>query len=206
MKRLSKSTLLVLVGALTAALLVASISVAANNASTSAKKKKKAVLTSKQKKSINKLIDAKIKQLAPGPAAYFAKNASASGDIPNSVNTISTTVLTKDLPAGKYAVTARVQLTSSADDASDYFSANCHAYSGATEVDRSDASWNGGFNFIGVYLGAANTNLNFSLDATAATTLSIKCAVGHSSVAVDQGASVGAGGARLTAIRVGSIG
>lgn len=209
-KSFRTSLLPAVIAALTAVLLVTGIAIAAGDGASTAKKKK-AVLTSKQKKSINKMIDAKIKKISiptvpDGPAAYSAKSAADSAVLPNSMSTY-TKVLDLAVPAGKYAVNGRVTVSFITNDATNNIGARCNVKDSSSNTleDLSGSSGPDAFAFLAV-IGYANMPLSFVIDTPAATTLSVSCAVGHGTAGTVHDATVGAGQARLTAVRVGSIG
>lgn len=209
MKSPTKSVLLVLIAALTAALLVSSIAIANNQVET-AKKKKKATLTSKQKKSINKMIDAKIKKIqfpaAPvGPAAYSASNAADSGTLPNSVVTY-TKILDLPVPAGKYAVSGRVNVNFVTNDNTNTVFARCNVKDAAgNTIDDTQGTSGPDQLVLLVVAGYVNLSFNATIDEPAATTLSINCANGNGTANTTHASAIGAKQARLTAVRVASI-
>lgn len=212
MKSPTKSLLLVVIAALTAALLVSSIAIASNQAET-AKKKKKATFTSKQKKAIDKMIAAKIKKIqfpaapAPpvGPAAYSAANAADSGTLPNSVATY-TKVLDLPVPAGKYAISGRVNVSFITNDNSNTVFARCNVKDAAGNTLDDTQGTSGPDQFVLlVVAGYVNLSFNATVDEPAATTLSISCANGNGTAGSTHASSIGGGQARLTAVRVASI-
>lgn len=213
-KLTSRAALMIaLVAVLSGALMVAGIASASSEnpgqASAAKKKKKKPVLTSKQKKAINKMIDAKIKKIViptvpAGPAAYTAANA-GQVDIPSDLN-VSTPVLSKAIPAGKYAVSGHVNgfyLTNASTDEANLV---CKAKLNGTTVQQAQAGNDAGIFLLVASAGTLNMPFDFAIDATAASTLSIDCSGGYDDPGTLAGEYVGAGQAVLTAVTVGSIG
>lgn len=198
------------VAALTAALLVAGVATATGQIDIAKKKKKaKPVLTSKQKKAIDKMIAAKIKKIpaAPvGPAAYSARNATESGVLPNSASTY-TKVLDLAVPAGKYAVNGRVNVGFFTDDNTNTAFARCNLKdaAGNTLDDLQGTTGADQYIFLIGTVGYVNLSFNATLDAAAATTLSISCANANKTNGTTHDSSIGAGQARLTAVRVASV-
>lgn len=207
MKRFNTTLFAVIVGVLMTALLMASIAVAANNsAEVSKKKKKKPVLTSKQKKSINKMIDSKIKQIniPVGPTAYTTKN-DAQVNIPSDLD-VSTPVLSKAVPAGKYVVNAHVNGFYLTNDSADEANLICRLKVNGTTVQQGQAGNDAGIFLFLATAASLNMSFNVAVDATAASTLSIDCSGGYDSPGAYQGEYVSAGQASLTAVTVSSIG
>lgn len=203
------AVLAVLALALTAAFAVTSIAVAEPAAETAAKKKKKkkAVFNSKQKKEINRLIAAQIKKIpAPpaGPAAYKATNG-ANADLPSGI-TQYTTVLSKNLPAGKYAVNAVVHGAYVTDQSGEFATLNCRLNVNGTTVatgyDHNEAT-----QFLLVALAARlSTPIVDTIELGAAGTVSIECAASYDNPGAGSGLDIASENAKLTAVTVGSIG
>jgi hypothetical protein len=209
MFRTSRKTILVaVVAALASMLAITSVGIAANDDASVAKKKKYA-LTKAQKKTVNKLIDAKIKKIQipvvpAGPAAYTAKN-DAQVNIPSDLSTVNP-VLSKAIPAGKYVVSGHVNgfyLTNETDDEANLI---CRAKLNGTTVQTGQASNDAGI-FLFLATGATlNIPFSFTVDAAAASTLSIDCSGGYDDPGTLQGEYVSTGQAVLNAVTVSSIG
>lgn len=203
----SLMTALVLLGAF------AAISVASNNAESAAKKKKKPIFTSKQKKELNKLIKAALKNKvgptgpagpAVAPASFNASNA-ADIEIPSAVAT-QTTVLTKVLPAGKYTINGTVTGTYVTDAYADAAQMLCRLKTdGTTVTDNQD---NNTTNIFLLLLSAAKLHvpIEHTLDLPAAATVTVTCSGGYDSPGAGTGLDIEAGDAKFTAIAVGSLG
>lgn len=213
MHRSTRTTILfALVAAVIAAVAVSGIATAASTDATAAKKKP--LFTKKQKKEINKLIAAKIAAIPPvtippvtipaGPAAYTVTNA-AQIDLPSALAT-NTVILSKSLPAGKYAVSGHVNGFYITDASTDEANLACRAKVNGTTVQSSNAGNDAGIFLFLASAGTLNIPYNFTVDAAAASTLSIDCSAGYDSPGVQTGVYVGAGSARLNAVTVASIG
>ncbi|MBJ7459778.1 MAG: hypothetical protein JHD02_11355 [Thermoleophilaceae bacterium] len=211
MHRSKRSTiLLAVVAAVIAAVAVAGIATAASPDATSAKKKP--LFTKKQKKEINKLIDQAIAKIPPvtipaspvGPAAYAATNA-AQIDLPSNLAT-DTDILSKSLPAGKYVVSGHVNGFYLTDAVADEANLVCRAKVNGTTVQSSNASNDAGIFLLLATAGTLNIPFNFTVDAAAASTLSVDCSAGYDSPGAYTGVYVGAGAAKFNAVTVASVG
>jgi hypothetical protein len=202
-----KSFLVIVSGVLSAMLIVAAVAVANDNGQAAAKKK--VTFTSKQKKAINKMIDAKIKKISiptvpAGPAAYTARNA-AQVNIPSALAT-ETDVLSKSIPAGKYVVSGHVNGFYVTDNPADEANLVCRLRLNGTTIQQAQAGNDAGIFLFLATAGTLNMSFDTTVDAAAASTLKIDCSGGYDSPGAQVGEYVGAEQAVLNAVTVGSIG
>jgi hypothetical protein len=212
MHRSTRSTiLLAVIAALIAVVAVAGVATAANSDATTAakKKKKKPLFTAKQTKQINKLIAAKIATIPPvkipaGPAAYLASNG-AEIALDNGVG-LSTPVLSKALPAGKYVVSGHVNGFYLTDSAADEAQLVCRAKVNGNILQSTSASNDAGIFILVASAGTLNIPFNFTVDAAAASTFTVDCSAGFDNPGAYTGVTINAGAAKFTATTVSSIG
>jgi hypothetical protein len=204
-----------LITALVAAAAFAGIAVA-DNASEASAAKTKSSFSKKQQKEIAKLIKAAIKKKvgpvgpqgiqgpAVAPAAYDFSNAAATGFLTDDLGTF-TTLFTKTLPAGKYALNGHVAGQFVADATDKKFSFRCQTVVGTNTVDDQYAFGVSTPVFIST-VGEVSISVNETLNLTAPTDVKVRCSGAHASVGAGYGVHVTANEASFNAVGVGSIG
>jgi hypothetical protein len=163
--------------------------------SITAKQIKKSTLTGKQVKDGSlSSADLKAGTIPAGPAAFTTSNG-AEVDLVSDLNT-SKNVITKSLPAGKYAVSGHVNGFYVTDNASDEANLVCNAKVNGTTVIFLFAATGG----------TLNIPYDFTIDAAAASTFTVDCSAGYDSPGALTGVFVGKGAASFNAVTVSSIG